>query len=105
MSDPRRALLCPPLPPIGPQALRPRVAPSQSLTRLARFGFCLAALSLPVLGITVADTVHRASGPETMQAAVLSSPSRSMAVPAGASRTAPPVREAFLHTVQPAQPE
>ncbi len=82
----------PPLPlPVAP-AGRPR--PSDTLPRLRRLVCVVAALSLPVLGVAVAETVHRASSSRAPQAAAPAFPSGGAAassnavVPGRAARTA-----------------
>ena len=59
------------LPPLG--AVRRRR--DDPLPRLGRLAWLLAAFSLPVLGLTVVDLVHRGVDPETTQVAAPPSPS------------------------------
>lgn len=54
-----------------------------SLPRLRRLIGVIAALTLPVLGVAGADTVHRALAPKTTQAAAPANPSGGAAVPTG----------------------
>ena len=95
MSEPRRILVAPSLPPLAATAHR-AARLTLDLSRLRRLAACLVALALPVIGITAADTVHRVGTPEAMQAAAPRSPSAGAAAADGASRTAPVVREARL---------
>ncbi|MEA1831044.1 hypothetical protein U8607_03025 [Methylobacterium durans] len=60
-------------------ATRPRIAPVFALAPVRRGLFCLAALALPVLGIGLADQVHRANRSGTPQAAAPLTPSRGAA--------------------------
>lgn len=67
--------------PVAP-AGRPR--PSDTLPRLRRLVCVVAALSLPVLGVAVAETVHRASSSRAPQAAAPAFPSGGAAAPSNA---------------------
>ncbi|AWN40914.1 hypothetical protein [Methylobacterium durans] len=68
------------LPPLHPPAAtRSRIAPVFALAPVRRGLFCLVALALPVLGIGLADQVHRANRSGTPQAAAPLTPSRGAA--------------------------
>lgn len=93
MSETRRILIAEPLPPLvlptGSRSLARRPDP---LPRLARLLWLAAAFSLPVLGLTVADLVHRVGEAGAMQAAAPSIPSAGAAVPSGVIRVGPAIR-------------
>ena len=81
MTDMQRILVAPAVPPmVLPQAGAQRPFRDNPLPRLGRLAWLLAAFSLPVLGLTVADLVHRAVDPEATQAAAPPSPSVGAAV-------------------------
>ena len=61
-----------------------RLGHDQAMPRLRRLVCVAAALALPALGITVADTVHRAGGTRASQTAAPVIPSDGAAVPSGA---------------------
>ncbi|MEE7505428.1 hypothetical protein MMR14E_20565 [Methylobacterium mesophilicum] len=80
-----RILVAKSLPPLtlpGAQAGRPRT--SDPLPRLRRLVCVVAALALPVLGVAVAETVHRTSPSRAPQAAAPVFPSGGAAAPSGA---------------------
>jgi len=81
MTDDQRILVAPSVPPmILPRLGAPRRQRDNPLPRLGRLAWLLAAFSLPALGLTVADLVHRAVDPEATQAAAPPSPSVGAAV-------------------------
>lgn len=91
MAGATRILIGTALPPLTLGAHRPRPGrPAGHLPRLGRTACVLAALALPALGIAVADTVHRAGEPGTMQAAALADPSGGAAAPSDLSRRTRP---------------
>src|ERR1700712_164935 len=80
------SLLCQPLPPMRlAGATRQSVPVTPGLAPFRRGLFCLAALALPALGITLADQVHRAGEAGALQAAAapLAPSSGSAAAPSG----------------------
>ncbi|WP_267359665.1 MULTISPECIES: hypothetical protein [unclassified Methylobacterium] len=79
-----RILIAQALPPIRLAAVSARRAGhDQVMLRLRRLICVAAALALPALGITVADTVHRAGGTRASQTAAPVNPSDGTAVPSG----------------------
>lgn len=86
MADAARILIGTALPPLtlAPHRSGP-VGAIGLLPRLARSACVLAALALPALGIAVADTVHRAGGPGTTQAAAPVDPTDRAAAPSDVS--------------------
>jgi hypothetical protein len=93
-----------------PTAMPPLVLPpapggrrlqSDPIPRLRRLLCVAAALTLPVLGVAVADTVHRTIASKASQAAAPVNPSDGAAVPSGAplpKRALRAVRTARLST-------
>ena len=80
-----RTLVARPLPPLTlPTAQARRASLSDPLPRLRRLVCVVAALTLPVLGVAVAETVHRAGSPRAPQAAAPATPSGGAAAPSGA---------------------
>lgn len=78
------------LPPLRIEELAvDRTHADNPMPRLGRIACVLAALALPALGITVADTVHRAGAPKASQAAAPVNPSDGAAAP---KRAPTPVR-------------
>jgi hypothetical protein len=93
MSETRRILIAEPLPALVlPVGSRRRARQLDPLPRLARLLWLAAVFSLPVLGLTVADLVHRVGEPGAMQAAAPSIPSAGAAVPSGVIRVGPAIR-------------
>lgn len=82
MTDATRTLTGTALPPLILSPRRSRSVDAIGLPRLARSACVLAALALPALGIAAADTVHRAGGPGTAQAAAPVDPTDGAAAPA-----------------------
>ncbi|WP_132252452.1 hypothetical protein [Methylobacterium segetis] len=78
---------------------RSPLAPVFGLAPLRRGLFCLAALALPVLGIGLADQVHRAGRSGTMQTAAPPTPSRGAAAPSRGLRPG----GVILATLEPRQ--
>lgn len=77
------------VPAAAPPIVVPPIAGRRSgqdnpLPRLGRLVWLVAALSLPALGLTVADLVHRGGEPGATQAAAPTTPSGGAAAPTGA---------------------
>lgn len=97
MTGTKRILVATVTPPIvlsQHRAVRPRRA--DPLPRLGRLAWLLAAFSLPVFGLAVADLVHREGDPRATQAAAPASPSGGAAahqgaIPASRVGMAPPL--------------
>ena len=82
MIDMQRILVAPTVPPmVLPRAGAKRPFRDNPLPRLGRLAWLLAAFSLPVLGLTVADLVHRGGDLGTMQVVAPSSPSGGATIP------------------------
>lgn len=80
-----RILVAKSLPPLMlPTARTGHARLSDPLPRFRRLVCVVAALTLPVLGVAVAETVHRASPPKAPQAAAPVFPSDGAAAPSGA---------------------
>ena len=89
MPETKPSLLCQPLPPMRlAGATRQAFPATPGLAPFRRGLFCLAALALPALGITLADQVHRAGEAGALQAAAapLAPSSGSAAAPSGLLR-------------------
>lgn len=71
-------------PMVLPSAGAARCHRDNPLPRLGRLAWLLAAFSLPVLGLSVADLVHRGVEPGTTQVAAPPSPSGGVAAPSDA---------------------
>ncbi|MFF9551991.1 hypothetical protein [Methylobacterium fujisawaense] len=83
MIVPTRRLVLETLPPLTlPPASGFRPRQNDPLPRLRRIVCVAAALTLPVLGVAVAETVHRAAAPKAPQAAAPVIPSGGAAAPA-----------------------
>ncbi|MEE7491833.1 hypothetical protein MOTC310_15680 [Methylobacterium oryzae] len=81
-----RILVAKTLPPLTlPYAQADRARLADPLPRLRRLVCVVAALTLPVLGVAVAETVHRASPQRAPQAAAPVFPSDGAAAPSGAT--------------------
>ncbi|KAB1075535.1 hypothetical protein [Methylobacterium planeticum] len=101
MPETKLNLFAPSLPPMRLVDPPRQVSTTSGLAPLRRGLFCLAALALPVLGMTLADKVHRAGPAGAMQAAAGS------LVPSGGSAAAHPTvtrlaREAGSTALPPA---
>ena len=71
MTNGTRVLIATALPPLLlPSCRIAPVRPTDLFSRLGRIACVVVALALPTFGITVGDTVHRASELRVMQAAV-----------------------------------
>ncbi len=93
MSESKRVLVAAALPPLV--LTMDRSGPTRrtdSLPRLGRLAWLLTALSLPVLGLTFVDLVHREGGRGTMQAAAPMIPSSGAAALSPAGRAIDLVR-------------
>lgn len=101
--------------PLVPVAMPPLTLPdscaaarlrlSDPIPRLRRLVCVFAAFTLPVLGVAVAETVHRAIAPKTSQAAAPVIPSAGAAAPSGVvtpARAARTMRTAARATEIPA---
>lgn len=76
MTTSQRILVAAAIPPmLLPPASGLRSRRDNPLPRLGRLAWLLAAFSLPALGLTVADLVHRGGEPGTMQVVAPPSPS------------------------------
>ena len=88
MVERKHGLIADHLPPLTLEASWPsqpgRIEP---LSRMGRLAWLLTALSLPVLGLTLADLVHRMGESGTMQAAAPMPPSTGAAAPSRLTRT------------------
>ena len=96
-----RRLITETLPPLTlPRTAPCRIRPSNPMPRLRRIACLLAALALPALGITVADTVHRVGEAKATQAAVPVSASDGAAAPRGAVPAMPNGKTAALRVLR-----
>lgn len=101
-----RADLCRPLAETWPPLTLPktplcRCRQTSLLPRMKRILCVVAALTLPALGITVADTVHRAGETRASQAANPIIPSDGAAVPSGGVTPARAARSEKIATLDP----
>ncbi|MCJ2118013.1 hypothetical protein MKK65_15805 [Methylobacterium sp. J-001] len=101
-----RADLCRPLAETWPPLTLPktplcRCRQTSLLPRMKRILCVVAALTLPALGITVADTVHRAGETRESQAANPIIPSDGAAAPSGGVTPARAARSKKIATLDP----
>lgn len=101
-----RADLCRPLAETWPPLTLPktplcRCRQTSLLPRMKRILCVVAALALPALGITVADTVHRAGATRASQAATSVIPSDGAAAPSGGVTPTRAARAEKIATLDP----